>query len=574
MKRSNFCELITPFESSAMTWQSEYPRPQLVRDSYLPLGTDWQLSVKSGSVTESLGAINMPFVPESRLSGIKRSLGKVEKWLYTCKFSLPDGFNVGRVILHFGAVDQIADVTLNGRKIGTHGGGYLPFSFDVTEYLLDSENTLSVEVRDELDTDIPYGKQKRKRGGMWYTPVSGIWQTVWLESVPENYISSLRITPTLDTVTIETCGGAQLKTITVETPDGMITKNYSGDSVTLNIENPRHWSPEKPYLYRFTLTDGSDTVRSYFALRTVTIEKVGGREYICLNGKPYFFHGLLDQGYYSDGIFLPSSPDGYLFDILKMKSLGFNMLRKHIKIEPELFYYYCDLHGMVVFQDMVNSGKYNFLIDTALPTIGLKRGIKHTASKRRREIFEKSCEETLNQLYNHPCVCYYTVFNEGWGQYDADRIYTELKRHDPTRVYDATSGWFFEKESDVSSEHVYFKKIDLGESKRPLVLSEFGGYSCRVVGHVYNLEKSYGYCTMADCNELDSSLRALYFDEVIPMISRGLCAAVLTQVSDIEDEINGLVTYDRQVVKVESDTMNEIKAAIDTAFANELDKKG
>jgi hypothetical protein len=249
-----------------------------------------------------------------------------------------------------------------------------------------------------------------------------------------------------------------------------------------------------------------------------------------------------------------------------MKKLGFNMLRKHIKIEPDIFYYECDRLGMIVFQDMVNSGKYNFLLDTALPTIGLKRGISHRASERRRAFFEDSMAQTVRHLYNHPCVVYYTIFNEGWGQYDADRLYRLGKAADPTRIWDATSGWFVEKESDVQSEHVYFKKLNLKPHGKPLVLSEFGGYSLSIDGHRFNPDKAYGYRTFHTKEALTEALCHLYEDEVIPMIGRGLCATVLTQVSDVEDEINGLVTYDRQVIKVDEARMQDIAQTIQDAY--------
>jgi len=571
MAKFKLCELTTPFEEGERISWDEYPRPQMARDSYLCLNGEWELAkIKRGEAL-SMGNIRVPFVPESRLSGIGDTLKKGEKWLYTRRFNLPEGFNIGRVILHFGAVDQIAMVSLNGRYLGEHIGGYLPFGFDITEQLVSGENILTVDVTDELDTDIPYGKQRKNRGGMWYTPISGIWQTVWLESVPKRYISRIRVTPTLNSVRLNVSGGDVYKSVVIKTENGDITADFDGDEAVIHIPSPHLWSPEDPYLYDFTLTSGDDTVRSYFALRTVTVKKRGEREYIALNGEPYFFHGLLDQGYFSDGIFLPASPEGYIWDITKMKALGFNTLRKHIKIEPQLFYYYCDKFGMIVFQDMVNSGKYSFLIDTALPTVGPRRGITHRASKKRRQRFESDCRETAELLYSHPSVCYYTIFNEGWGQYDADRIYRELKPADPTRIWDSTSGWFRERESDVVSEHVYFKKLDLKPSAKPLVLSEFGGYSCRIEGHIANTEKSYGYRNIETPEALDAALRALYLDEVVPMIDCGLCAAILTQVSDIEDEINGLVTYDRRAVKVSDAVMGEIKTAIDARFTSASD---
>ncbi len=572
-KKSRTVTLMTEFDIKEQTDWTEYPRPQMKRESYLSLCGEWELSVKKNANEESLGKINVPFPPESVLSGIERPLKKGEHWVYSKRFILPDRFNVGRVLLHFGAVDQIAEVKINGNTLPIHIGGYLPFEFDITEYITDGENSITVEVTDELDRELAYGKQRKDRGGMWYTPISGIWQAVWIESVPSEYITSLRLTPTSDSITIDTLGGKAEKTVTINTPNGKIERTYSGDSVTIEIPSPRLWSPDDPYLYQFTLTDGEDKIESYFALRTVSIESVGGQAYIAISGKPYFFHGLLDQGYYSDGIYTPDTPAGYMYDIRKMKECGFNMLRKHIKIEPELFYYYCDKLGMIVFQDMVNCGKYSFLIDTALPTAGIKRGITHRASEKRRTAFEADCRATVDLLFNHPSVCYYTIFNEGWGQYDADRIYSELKEYDPTRIWDATSGWFSEQESDVTSEHIYFKKLNLNpRSDRPLVLSEFGGYSCKIEGHSFNLDKTYGYRFFTDREKFEQALLSLYSNEVIPMIERGLCASVLTQVSDVEDETNGLLTYDRRVLKVEPAEMRRIGQKISEAFENQVNK--
>ena len=547
----------------------EYPRPQLKRESYVSLCGKWQLAVQYDSESrEELGEIEVPFAPESALSGIKRELGAAERYIYTKKFSLPSGFLKDRVILHFGAVDQLAYVYLNGTFVGEHEGGYLPFELDITELLAEGENLLTVEVEDTLDIELGYGKQTHKRGGMWYTAISGIWQSVWLESVCNNAITSVRATPDLCGVSLEVKGGVEKKHISLKTPDGEREIEFEGESVRIDIDDPRLWTPEAPYLYEFTLTSGEDRIESYFGLRTIGIEKRGEHSFICLNGKPYFFHGLLDQGYYSDGIYTPKTPAGYKFDILKMKELGFNTLRKHIKIEPELFYYYCDKYGMIVFQDMVNSGKYSFLVDTALPTVATRKGITHSATKRRRAHFESAARETIDFLYSYPSVCYYTIFNEGWGQYDADRIYSELREYDPTRVYDATSGWFRKKQSDVLSEHIYFKKLKLkSEPTRPLVLSEFGGYSMRVEGHSFNLDKAYGYKTLENGRELTEALRKLYLDEVVGEIRKNaLCASILTQVSDVEDEINGLVTYDRKVVKVDGDVMREIAGKLIAEF--------
>ncbi len=562
-------DLFTPYENGADDWAHVYPRPQLRRDSFVSLCGAWELFLLKGDVCEPIGEITVPFPPESRISGIRRTPEPDERWLYTRSFTPPRESE--RVLLHFGAVDQFCCVFVNHKLAGKHTGGYLPFSLDITSLLTEGENLLSVTVSDPLDPELPYGKQRRRRGGMWYTPISGIWQPVWLESVPKKRIRSLRITPKEDVIHLFVTGGAPQNTLTL---DG-VTYCFEGNVLEFTPKERHLWTPESPYLYEFTLTDGNDTVHSYFAWRTLGTVKVGTRRVTALNGSPYFYHGLLDQGYFSDGIYTPASPAGYLDDIRRAKEMGFNMLRKHIKLEPDIFYYYCDKYGIAVFQDLVNSGKYSFLFDTALPTLGLRRGISHKASVRRRALFEAAARETLDLLYNHPSVVAYTIFNEGWGQHDADRYYRILSRADKTRLFDTTSGWFAEQRSDFESEHIYFKRIRLRpKTDRPLFLSEFGGYSLKVDGHVFNLDKSYGYRTYHDAAALTAGLSALYLDEVLPQIEEnGLSAAVLTQLSDVEDEINGLLTYDRQVTKVNIAEMQGIAARLFAAFAAYCGKK-
>ena len=560
--------LETPFEEELkkkladsgenVPWD-EYPRPQMRRESYLCLNGKWDFKILKGGKTRFDGEILVPFPVESRLSGVELDVGKKDKLVYTRKFDLPTGFKKDKLLLHFGAVDQICDVFINGKHIGNNRGGYIQFCFDVTDCCVNSGNVLTVEVRDALDLELPYGKQRKKRGGMWYTPVSGIWQTVWMESVTNDSIEDIKITPSLTEVLIEIKGGSPLKTVVFDGREIPVLEN----SVKIAPENPIEWTPENPKLYDFEIISGEDRVKSYFALRTVSVD--GNR--ILLNGKPYFFNGLLDQGYFSDGIFLPATPAGFEYDILTMKKLGFNMLRKHIKIEPMLFYYFCDKYGMVVFQDFVNSGKYNFIIDTALPTIGKRSGTTHRASNFRREIFESTATQTLALLYNSPCVCYYTLFNEGWGQYDAARLYEHFKNIDSTRVWDATSGWFQTGKSDVLSEHIYFKPLKLKNDGRPLVLSEFGGYSLGVKDHIFNPSNAYGYKFFAEKAKFEEAMEKLYLSEVVPAIkNEGLCAIVLTQVSDVEDETNGLVTYDRRVVKIDFERMKSICDAVNSAF--------
>ena len=565
-RRPRLVALTTPYEeelSEGDTPFSDYPRPSLKRDSYLCLNGQWSFRIVNKKTVTYAGEITVPFAPESRLSGVETTIKPHDVLIYERTFTLPDGFVRDRVLLHLGACDQYATVFVNGVKVTEHTGGYLPFSVDITAVLHEGENTVTVEARDSMSLDLPYGKQTRKRGGMWYTKVSGLWQTVWLESVPDRYIEAIRITPDLHGVDLDVNGGCEQKTLRI----GDAEHVFSGTHFRLEIENPILWTPEHPHLYEFTLTSGDDSVSSYFGLRTVSVEERNGIPQIALNGKPYLCHGLLDQGYFSDGIFLPATPRGFRDDILSMKRCGFNMLRKHIKIEPELFYYDCDKHGMLVFQDMVNSGPYHFLIDTALPTLFLKKGVSHRATPTRRQAFEDTARGMLSHLYNHPSVVYYTIFNEGWGQFDAARYYAFFKNEDPTRLYDTTSGWFKVNQTDVESDHVYFKPICFTPSRqKPTVLSEFGGYSCKIEGHAFNLDKTYGYRYFSQREAFQKALIALYETEIMPAVREGLCAMVLTQVSDVEDETNGLLTYDRRVLKVDPEAMTRLSEQLKRAF--------
>ena len=537
-----------------------YPRPQMRRDSYLNLNGCWDFHVNY----ENQGQIRVPFCPESCLSGFGIHYEEGSMLQYSRTFTLPEGFCKGRVLLHIGAADQRAEVFLNGKPIGSHQGGYEAFTMDVTDVLSDN-NRLNICCFDDLeDQSYPYGKQTMNRSGMWYTPVSGIWQTVWLESVPERYIQKLNI---------ENRGYGV--TISVEPKmDGVVKVADLGEfpfidgSVTITPIEPHLWSPEDPYLYDFAVETEHDRVESYFAIRSLEIKKVGKYPRLCLNGKPYFFHGLLDQGYWPDGLFTPAKPECYAEDILAMKKLGFNTLRKHIKVEPEEFYYQCDKLGMIVWQDMVNNSDYNFLRDTVLPTIGIQklddRNFHSDPTSRKR--FLQGMTATVNQLKNHPCICYWTIFNEGWGQFDSDNVYEMFKRLDDTRFIDSTSGWFRRKKTDVDSRHVYFRKVKLeGDGKKPLVLSEFGGKTYKCDGHVFNPDKSYGYGGCDSLQALAEAVSKLYLDEILACAKKGLCAAIYTQVSDVEDEINGLLTYDRAVEKLDAETMLPIADALQKA---------
>lgn len=558
MKEQQFAQLYTPEGELVgdIPW-SAHPRPQFQRGRWVNLNGWWDFACSERGEAPAVfnRRIRVPFPPQSLLSGIHERITDGTVLFYRRSFPRPEGAE--RVLLHIGAADQQAEVWLNGICLGSHAGGYEPFTFDIT-HVLQGENILLIRVTDHLNDHIlPYGKQCSRRGGMWYTPVSGLWQTVWLECVPQRYIRNLRIQTGAGFVEFHTEGEAQDGTITIQTPQGELEVPLQSGTARVLIPQPRLWSPEDPYLYRCILRAGSDMVESYFALRTLEIKELNGIQRLCLNGRPYFFHGLLDQGYWSDGLFTPADSICYEKDILTMKSLGFNTLRKHIKVEAERFYYDCDRLGMIVFQDFVNNGGYSFLRDTALPTVGLKRrdDRKLHRDKAAREAFLAHMEATVRRLDHHPCICCWTIFNEGWGQFDSTACYRRLKTLDPTRFIDTASGWFRGGESDVVSEHVYFKPFKVKKTDQPLILSEFGGYACKVDGHVFNLTKEYGYRHFKEQEAYGQAVAALYEQQIIPAIPQGLCGAIYTQVSDVEDETNGLVTYDRRVTKLSPEVM-------------------
>ena len=537
-------------------WQTYYPRPQLRRDSFL--------SLCDGGWTLDGREICVPFPPQSRMGGFGGLVG--DELHYEKRFSLPEGFlpQGHRLLLHLGAVDYQAEVKVNGVPVASHEGGYLPFSADVTEALAPGENLLTVDVIDRLERDTPHGKQSKKPGGMWYTPVSGIWQSVWLEAAPEKHIRAVKIVPDLTGIDLHVNGGEGNCEVQVLFEGAEIVRAaFPLTEKAQRIDVPaahRHlWTPDAPHLYDLVIRAGEDTVRSYFALRTVEIRPDGdGVQRVCLNGQPVFLNAVLDQGYFADGIYLPGDPAEYERDVLRMKALGFNMLRKHIKVEPECFYHACDRLGMLVMQDMVSGGPYSWLLDTALPTVGFKRTPHLPQTRRWKARFEKQARETLQHLHNHPCIVAYTIFNEGWGQFEPERLYHLLRTDDPTRFYDVCSGWFEPKETDVDSLHVYFRNKRLHPGKRPMFLSECGGYARAIPGHLWKPDAKYGYGKTDTEAQLTAAIGQMYREMVLPAIPEGLCGVVYTQLSDVEEEINGLYTYDRQVCKVDGAEMKRI----------------
>ena len=547
-----------------------HPRPQLRRETWMDLNGKWDFAVQADEKKPEAfdRTILVPYCPESALSGIHNHFPEGSFLFYRRYVRLPEAAAGHRILLHVGAADQALTCYVNGVEIGSHTGGYTAFTMDITRAVRE-ENEILLRVRDDLtDTAFPRGKQSLTPGGMWYTPVSGIWQSVWLEWVPETYIQSLDIRADMTEAVLDTGDASLFGTVTVMAPEGNVTLPLTGGRAVFRPETPRLWSPEDPYLYEFEITTGADRVSGYFALRSWDIRNVDGIPWLCVNGKPRFFHGLLDQGYWPDGIYTPPSPDCYRQEILAMKRMGFNTLRKHIKVEPEEFYYQCDKLGMFVFQDMVSNGDYSYLKDTILPTLGFQRKNDRRAhpDKRSRQMFLDNMKAQVLQLKNHPCIAMWTIFNEGWGQFDATAAYHTLKALDDSRFVCSCSGWFRGGESDVFSRHIYFGQWHhLKRTDKPLVLTEFGGICLAVDGHLYNPDKSYGYQSSKDSEDYRKKLLTLYRKHILPAIPKGLCAAIYTQVSDVEEEINGLLTYDRQVTKPDAEEMRCLSDALYTA---------
>ncbi len=551
-------------------WNS-YPRSRLKRASFFSLVGEWDFSVSASDEPRIYEKrIQVPFPPESRLSGIEEGHKKGEYLFYRKVFSLPENFALteGEVFLHLDAIDQECDITLNTHPIGSIKGGYLPFSFAVRQYLKE-ENVLTLRIKDDIDTSYPYGKQTHRPGGMWYTPFSGVIQPIWMEFIPRNGIQDISVLASDTEAKIKVQSTAERLTISYFDGEEKVELPFCGE-ITVKPKHIKLWSPENPYLYAFTVKSESDSAESYFALRRFEIKTVNGRARFFLNGKPYLLHGVLDQGYFKDGICLPQSPSDYENDILNMKALGFNMLRKHIKLEPACFYEACDRLGMIVFQDAIQNGHYSFLWQTALPTVGLKRVPRFLQRKGKtaKENFRLLTHKLLDEVAFHPCVLLFTIFNEGWGQADADALYQEYKAKYPSLLFDTASGWFKTDKTDMRSDHVYFKKIkpNYKKEKKPVILSEFGGYSYPVEGHTFTVKRNYGYGTCQDQESFMTRLEELYYQEVLPAVKEGVCALVYTQLSDIEDETNGLYTYDREILKADKERMQEIAKALYDAY--------
>ena len=547
---------------------SNYPRPQFYRNSYKSLNGFWEYKIsKSEEIPANFdGQILVPYSPECSLSGVNHILQPDEYLFYRLRFSLNDFEVKDKVFLHFLAVDQIAEVYLNGELLGKHIGGFLPFSFEIKNYLKD-ENELIVKAQDLTDTSYhSRGKQKLEHGGIWYTPQSGIYFPVFIESVPEKYIESVKITPDIDNqeVVLNVKTSEDLVNVEVFDKTHQIPTNQD---VRIKTDKMRLWSPEDPYLYTLKISTRDDEVFSYFAMRkfSLVVDEQGITR-LGLNNKPYFMKGVLDQGYYHDGLLTPSSYDSYVKDVKFVKSLGFNMIRKHIKIEIPRWYYECDKQGIIVWQDFVNGGEQYKFPTIVFPLIFGKHHNDHNYKKfsrldedGRKETIQEF-KDTINYLYNIPSIGLWTIFNEGWGQFDSKEIYSELLKLDNTRLYDHASGWHDQGISDVKSYHVYFKSFKLKNSKIPgkraIILSEFGGFVLAIKDHM--MEGNHVYKSFKNEIAWLDKYNETIKKDVIANIPKGLSAIVYTQLSDVEEELNGFITYDREVVKANPDFIKKI----------------
>ncbi len=565
---------------------AEYPRPQFERKDWICLNGEYDYAVTGDTADAPKkydGKILVPFSVESELSGVGKALLPEQRLWYRRKFTVGKEFSGKEALLHFGAVDWQCSVWVNGKLVGEHTGGYNPFTFNITDVITEGENELVVKVFDPTDAGHQQrGKQILVTKGFWYTATSGIWQTVWLEPVNRCRIDSLRLVPDIDEGVIRInikrtckCGG-KLYAKVLE-GDKVVFDSEIADKAAIPVPDARLWSPEDPFLYTLLLTldcnGEKDEVSSYFGMRKFSIVKdSAGIPRLGLNNKPYFQRGLLDQGYWPESQLTPPTDEAMIFDIEKMKELGYNMLRKHIKEEPLRWYYHCDRLGMLVWQDMISGGQYiGNVLAGVLPNINIHvKDSKYKSFKRDkpewRQEFKDELFGMIDNLYNCVSICCWVPFNEGWGQFDAKEIGTAIKNYDPSRFVDHASGWHDQGGPEFKSIHKYILPVHAPTARRtagrPIVLSEYGGYSWNIVEHAWNPKRSFGYIMFKNSEKLSAAYKRLHESQVIPLINKGLCATVYTQVSDVEFEVNGIYSYDRKILKLDADTVRAVNAKL------------
>ena len=550
----------------------EYPRPIMERTEWKNLNGLWDYAIiEKGKHSPSVfdGKILVPFAVESSLSGVAKTVGAEKELVYRRSFDVPSSWKGKKVLLHFGAVDWKTDVWVNDVKVGSHTGGFTPFSFDITEALQGKNNTLLVKVWDPTDKGYqPRGKQVSRPEGIWYTPVTGIWQTVWLEPVSESYIQDLRITPDIDNsllslkALVKDATSKDLVEVKVFDGQQLVAqgKSINGECVQVAMpENAKLWSPESPFLYTLKVSlkqNGKlvDEVSSYAAMRKYSSKRdANGIVRLELNNKPLFQFGPLDQGWWPDGLYTAPTDEALLYDIQKTKDFGFNMIRKHIKVEPARWYTYCDKLGIIVWQDMP-SGDRN-------PEWQNRKYFEGTEMKRSAEseaCYRKEWKEIMDALYSYPCIGTWIPFNEAWGQFKTPEIVEWTKQYDPTRLVNPASGGNHYTCGDMLDLHNYpAPELYLYDAQRATVLGEYGGIGWVVQGHIWEPDRNWGYIQFNSSKEVTDEY-VKYAEKLYDLIPRGFSAAVYTQTTDVEVEVNGLMTYDRKVIKLDEKRVREM----------------
>ena len=576
----------TPVEGKIMTaWAEqvnpaltlpEYPRPQMIRERWVNLNGLWDYAIlpkETTDVTTYNGKILVPFAVESALSGVGKTVGKENAVVYRRSVTLPSNFRNQKVLLHFGAVDWKCDVSVNGVAVGTHTGGYDPFTFDITSALKRSgAQEIKVTVWDPTDEGPqPRGKQVKEPKSIWYTPVTGIWQTVWLEAVPTTYIRNIRLTPNLDQSTIALAAdvealepGDRLKLSVWDGTLKVAEQDSEQPNITLAVPDAKTWSPANPFLYdlRITLVRKGktiDEIRSYFGMRKISMAPdANGVQRMWLNDEMLFQFGPLDQGWWPDGLYTAPTDEALLFDIRKTKDLGFNMIRKHVKVEPARWYYHCDRLGMLVWQDMP-SGDMGNRWDSRPGVIGVA-----TEKQRTREsekIFRDEWKAIMDANMNAPSIVVWVPFNEAWGQFKTQEITEWTMTYDPTRLVNSASGGNFYGVGHIIDLHNYpepaMPASKLFGKDQIIVLGEYGGLGLPVEGHTWQDKNNWGYQSFTTPKELLDKYEE-YIYRLTPLIEKGLSAAIYTQTTDVEIETNGLMTYDRKVIKMDEQRLNRI----------------